>query len=100
MRLAAGESVVLRYTLAPGEPIRRISCQSQARVVEGSQLALEMRARRLTVHRGGTPPGAGLVVARYTAAPGDVALPPLEVMAADEIDRIARSMQESAGRTR
>ncbi len=100
LRLAAGESVVLRYTLAPGEPIRRISCQSQARVVEGSQLALEMRARRLTVHRGGTPPGAGLVVARYTAAPGDVALPPLEVMAADEIDRVARSMQESAGRAR
>ncbi|MBW2361153.1 MAG: sulfatase-like hydrolase/transferase [Deltaproteobacteria bacterium] len=91
-RLAAGQSVALRYTLASGEAIPRITCLSQARLVDGRQLVLELRSRRLVVHRGGTPPGAGLVVARTAGVPAGTALPQLEVMAPAEIDGVARSM--------
>ena len=91
LRIAAGETLVLRYTLAPGESIARITCDSQARLVAGRSVELDLGASRLVMHRGGEAPPAGVNVARHQGAPAERAGGPA-VMSSREIDSVARSL--------
>ena len=91
--IASGQSLRMRYTLAPGDRIAMLGIRSEARLVDGWRVELLYRKRRFVVHRSGEAPGPGLRLERCELLPPGDAEPAVEIMAPETIDEIARRLR-------
>jgi len=67
--LTAGQTLRLRYSFAPEEPVEDIQCQSLGELVAGEGLEFHFRTARMRVHRSGERPGSGLRVESLEITP-------------------------------
>jgi hypothetical protein len=91
-RLRGGQSLRMRYTLAPGYRLGPLGIRSEVQLVEGGRLELLYRKRRFVLHRGGSRPEPGLVLERWTLTPPGGTEPRVTVLPPAEIDATARRL--------
>ena len=60
--LAAGETLRLRYTFAPEGRAEEVQCHSMGELLAGESLEFHFRKARMTLHRSGDRPAAGVQV--------------------------------------
>jgi hypothetical protein len=67
--LAAGQTLRLRYSFAPGAPVRDLQCHSMGELFAGERLEFEFRTAHMSVHRSGEPPAPGVHVETFEITP-------------------------------